>query len=279
MRAAFTTLATAAILSGSIGCAPGDDAVTDVGRRDDARTEDAAEVDAAPEAGCASNAECDDLIECTQDVCRAGGICGHTALDVLCAAGERCSETVGCTAEDCTSDDQCSDGVFCNGVELCVGGACFANPDGRDCSDGNVCTDDRCDADLDRCVHDFVPGEGCESDAADGAGPFDPLVHYAGDFLLAPTQSQACGVTYSIDSVSFSRSDTELQVFGPPCALRQAPPPSGAEFAVSCTQGCGTYSLSGTFSDSDNFAGRWTASFSGCPSCSNQDVAVIGTRL
>ena len=169
--------------------------------------------------------------------------------------------------------------MYCNGAEMCVGGDCFTNPDGRDCDDGNVCTDDACDSGLDRCTHTFLPGEGCESDAGDAAGPFDPLLHYAGDFLLAPTQSQACGVTYSIDSVSFSRSDAELQVWGPPCSMRQAPPPAGADFAVTCSQGCGTYSLSGTFSDSNNFSGLWTATFAGCPSCSNQNVAVIGTRL
>ncbi|MBI5499389.1 MAG: hypothetical protein HY907_04040 [Deltaproteobacteria bacterium] len=281
MPRTLTTLAAVGFLWWGAACAPPDDAVTDTGRPEDARAEDVAtEADAEAEAGCTSSSQCDDGIACTQDVCRAGGACGHTALDALCAAGERCVEAVGCTSSDCTGDEQCSDGVFCNGDEMCIAGDCFDDPAGRVCDDGNVCTADSCDAALDHCVYDWVPGEGCETDGGDSSTTFDPLVHYSGEFYFAPGQSQSCpGVTYSVDSISFVRTDPQLEVWGAPCAMRQAPPPDGATFSVTCTQGCGTYSLSGTFSDSNNFAGRWTATFPGCPSCSSQDVAVVGARM
>jgi hypothetical protein len=279
MRATVTVLAACLVLEAGAACAPGGGDDTDVSRREDGRVEADVAVDVDAEtAACTSSAECDDHITCTQDTCLAGGVCGHHALDALCAADERCSETEGCVPETCTTDGDCSDGVFCNGDEVCAG-TCFPDPAGRDCNDGNVCTDDRCDTALYRCVHDPLAMEGCESDGGDASVPFDPLVHYSGDFWLAPPQSQACGVSYSIDTVTFVRSDADLQVWGAPCSMRQAPPPTDASFSVTCTKGCGTYSLSGTFTDSDNFTGHWTASFSGCPSCSRQDVGVIGARI
>lgn len=263
-------------------CSPEADDATDVGRPEaDARpeTEDAqVEAEAEAEARvCSTSAECDDGVECTQDTCVAGGTCSNLPLDALCEADERCVPPVGCTAALCERDEDCADGNFCDGDEECIVGGCYEGP-ARDCNDGNVCTEDRCDPVLDRCVYEPVVLEGCDVDGGDASVPFDPLVHYDGAFWFAPPQSQACLVNYSFDTVGFTRSDTELRVTGAPCAMVQAPPPAGAEFAVSCTAGCGTYSLTGTFSNSNNFAGRWSASFSGCPTCSQQNVDVVGAR-
>lgn len=47
-------------------------------------------------------------------------------------------------AAGCSSDAECSDGVFCNGVERCFAGACQVGG-GSPCDDGNSCTDDLCD--------------------------------------------------------------------------------------------------------------------------------------
>ena len=52
---------------------------------------------------------------------------------------------------ECADDADCSDGVFCNGEERCIGGECIEGIRER-CADGDVCTRDACDADLDQCV-------------------------------------------------------------------------------------------------------------------------------
>lgn len=286
MRARWMAVLGPAWLVGAVaGCAPGEDE-GDVGRPEAEARVDAdvgADADAEAEADvrtCASHAECDDGIACTQDTCRAGGTCGNTPVDGLCPSGQRCSPTVGCTSGTCTTHAECADGVFCDGVERCLGGGCFDGPD-EACDDGSVCTDDRCDAASDRCVHDWVDVEGCEVDGGDVSTPFDPLVHYSGEFWLAPPQTSSCmAATYTIETVRFERTAARLTVRGPPCALVQEPPPDGADFSVTCTQsGCGVYTLAGAFSDANNFAGSWSAVFSGgCGLCSPQYAEVIGVR-
>ncbi|MFO0748401.1 MAG: DUF4215 domain-containing protein [Myxococcota bacterium] len=78
-------------------------------------------------------------------------------------------------AAECASDDDCDDGVFCNGRERCSAGACFASPTPR-CADQIDCTVEQCDEDADRCL--FVvdstrcePGQVCNPKA----GCFTPL--------------------------------------------------------------------------------------------------------
>jgi hypothetical protein len=51
----------------------------------------------------------------------------------------------------CTSSAACSDGLVCNGVETCLGGACVAGHAPM-CDDGIGCTDDSC-AEPGGCVH------------------------------------------------------------------------------------------------------------------------------
>jgi hypothetical protein len=53
-----------------------------------------------------------------------------------------------CTA--CTIDDDCDDGLFCNGSETCVSGTCQAGT-AVDCSDGVGCTDDSCNEGTNSC--------------------------------------------------------------------------------------------------------------------------------
>jgi hypothetical protein len=74
----------------------------------------------------------------------------------------------------CITDQQCDDGEYCNGAESCVDGYCEPGTP-PDCSDGDVCTRDECNEDLDRCENPAVtepPGtEGPVGDATctDGA--------------------------------------------------------------------------------------------------------------
>jgi hypothetical protein len=51
---------------------------------------------------------------------------------------------------------QCNDGLFCNGIETCVGGDCQAGTP-VDCDDGQPCTEDSCNEGTDSCDHITCP--------------------------------------------------------------------------------------------------------------------------
>ena len=63
---------------------------------------------------------------------------------------------------ECRSDQDCTDGVLCNGTEQCLRGHCAAAPP-EDCDDGSSCTVDWCDVLADECRHDPVAdGSACD---------------------------------------------------------------------------------------------------------------------
>jgi hypothetical protein len=228
-------------------------------------------------------ADCDDGHACTLDSCVVGNVCDHTPLSERCAAGESCTIARGCISS-CADDADCDDGDYCNGDERCLAERCAPGA-ARDCDDGNACTLDRCDSMLASCAYDLALG--CDagvSPTLDGGGPepFDPTVHYAGDFLVAPTQSLTCPgrATYTIATVSFSVAAGTLTVVADSLTLTQTPAPTGPSFDVTFVDGaCASYRLQGTFSDSDNFSGSWAATFGGtCTICSAMSAAVIGAR-
>jgi len=61
----------------------------------------------------------------------------------------------------CTSDPQCSDGLFCNGAEVCNAGTCQAGTP-PNCADSVACTTDTCNEGTDSCDH--TPNHGACSD-------------------------------------------------------------------------------------------------------------------
>lgn len=64
---------------------------------------------------------------------------------------------------ECVTDEECSDQLFCNGIETCREGVCMlAAP--VVCLDGNECTADRCDERTRRCVYEELTRD------ADGDG-------------------------------------------------------------------------------------------------------------
>ncbi|MCS6797521.1 MAG: hypothetical protein NZ898_03145 [Myxococcota bacterium] len=243
----------------------------------------------ASEAGrsCASDVECDDGIGCTLDQCAVGNVCRHRPLDEMCPTGQRCLAGSGCRAglpTTCRVDEDCQDGVFCNGVEQCVPGAgCFPG-EREDCDDGNACTLDRCDAEMDGCRYETAPG--CDAgvmptDAGPPCDPFDPTADYTGTYRIAPMQTSACGrATYSVSDATFSVGGGALRVRAGPFDLVQMPAPTGATFDVTASDGsCGNYRLQGRFDCRQRFEGRWSATFFGeCGICGNQDAAVVGLR-
>jgi hypothetical protein len=116
--------------------------------------------------------ECDDRNPCTADSCDAGTGCVHTRLDdcIPCGEGVGCDDGNPCTDDACVAgacrhvnDDAnpCEDGNVCNGAEACSAGRCSAGV-ALECSDGNVCTIDSCDA-REGCRHQAVPdGAPCD---------------------------------------------------------------------------------------------------------------------
>ncbi len=95
---------------------------------------------------------------CTTDTCDPILGCNWPNTDP-CDDGNLCTTGDTCAARTCTGDPvEClGDGNFCNGIEICnpLSGACEASD--LDCDDGNVCTDDSCDATattaLEACLH------------------------------------------------------------------------------------------------------------------------------
>jgi len=111
-------------------------------------------------ATCTSPKECDDGRSCTDDLCE-GGHCVHVPVDARCPAtvgacgrglcvgdkiadatgcsanpdASKCKDTEGCDAKyacvplgktgACKSDDECTDGSLCDGLERCVSGTCM----------------------------------------------------------------------------------------------------------------------------------------------------------
>lgn len=78
---------------------------------------------------CGSDADCNDHDLCTNEHCDAAT--GQCAYDHL----------------------ECSDGVFCNGMEVCTGGTCEPG-EPPDCDDGLDCTLDTCDSAADSCLNE-----------------------------------------------------------------------------------------------------------------------------
>ena len=70
--------------------------------------------------------------------------------------------TVCDPAEECCSAADCTDGIFCNGVERCVEGECeLGEP--IDCDDGLACTTDECDEYSNLCVYE-PDNSACDDD-------------------------------------------------------------------------------------------------------------------
>jgi endonuclease/exonuclease/phosphatase family metal-dependent hydrolase len=126
---------------------------------------------------------CDDDIACTDDTCNElTDACEFTAIDANCDDGlfcngaevcilfdgcqsttaPDCDDGLECTADSCNEstdscDHQpdnalCDDGLICNGFEICLAGVC-QNGSPLNCDDGNRCTEDLCNDELDICEH------------------------------------------------------------------------------------------------------------------------------
>ena len=95
-------------------------------------------------------------------------------------------KSAGVSVPECSADLECDDGQFCNGLELCIAGACQAGA-AIDCNDGIGCTIDSCNEATDACdnladdaacddglfctgIESCSPTSDCQSDPAPCSG-------------------------------------------------------------------------------------------------------------
>lgn len=146
------------------------------GERCEPEAADAAETGCALRTACANDSECSDNIWCNGEETCVDGICRGSG-PVVCE-----DDGIGCTEERCDenakacvhipSDELCSDGEACNGIEICSVDLDCQDGNPPDCNDGVDCTIDSCDsalgckniADHNLCEGDKIchPLEGCK---------------------------------------------------------------------------------------------------------------------
>lgn len=158
--------------------------------------------------------ECDDGVGCTSDTCIEGvGECQSVANHNLCLSTELCGLITGCAARSpCDRDDDCDDGLFCNGTETCVNGLCapgtepvvvdalgctidqcseaqdmvLNTPDNARCSDGQYCNGAEVCHPVNGC------GAGVPPVTADGVGCTVDSCNEALDFIEHVPDDTAC---------------------------------------------------------------------------------------
>jgi len=109
---------------------------------------------------------CDDMNECTEDVC-TDGMCSNTAVtdNTQCDLGGLPGRCMSGRCEGLCSRVDCDDGNLCT-EDTCdpADGICDYVP--VDCDDGNQCTDDACDAAGGLCSHTAVQDDTSCGDSA-----------------------------------------------------------------------------------------------------------------
>jgi hypothetical protein len=148
--------------------------------------------------------------------------------------------------QECYVDDNCADGVFCNGEEVCYTGECRDGAD-PDCDDSDACTSDSCDKSLDRCVHDPLqnPGE-IQGLLVDKPVPAEPVANLSWNGAAAADHYNL----YRGEAVDLSDMTCFMtDIFGTSADDDGAIPAVLFEYLVTGF-GCGGESTLGTDSDS-----------------------------
>ena len=137
---------------------------------------------ASAQGSCRSNADCNDGRFCNgTERCASIPFGGGFCIPGLPACvGVFCNETTDRCEPRCTSNAQCDDGLFCNGIEACSGNRCYPGI-APDCDDAFACSIDSCDESMRQCTHappdadrDGHGDARCFGDDCDDA---DPLRH------------------------------------------------------------------------------------------------------
>lgn len=118
--------------------------------------------------------DCSDGVECTIDRCD-GTVCVNERDNSRCMDSERCDMLLGCVDASCTRDENCDDGLACNGVETCDSGRCAEGVPVVCADDGIECTVERCDDTTGECrtdSNDALCDDGvpCTADSCSNTG-------------------------------------------------------------------------------------------------------------
>jgi hypothetical protein len=182
-----------------------------------------------------SPAACDDGNLCTEDGCATSGQCAHVALPDGTACGVQLACSTGqCVPvpPECLGDTDCSDGVFCNGAEVCDAGACRPGV-APICDDGQFCNGvETCDDGVGACLVGAAPDcsdgnacngfEVCDQGTQQCAAGAPLLCLDDGNTCTVETcePTSGCGVTVASDGTSCNDSG-EICLGG----VCQLPPP------------------------------------------------------
>jgi hypothetical protein len=167
----------------------------------------------AGECVAGSAVSCDDLVECTEDVCEEGGgtyFCNHIANDSKCSPNEVCApvyfpppssgcgEILNCTGQP--DGTLCDDGVYCNGIDECQGGVCVNVGLPLTCNDNKTCTLDSCNEAADACIFEEIDNDG------DGFGVCSGLNYDCNDSnsSINPAAAEDCANGVDDDCDSFA---------------------------------------------------------------------------
>jgi cysteine-rich repeat protein len=147
---------------------------------------------------CAGGPECASFCDEGAEVCGlapAGTTCsddGNACTDDACDGAGGCAHVPNVAP--------CDDGVFCNGADTCVGGACSVHA-GDPCAGGGECAD-RCEEAFDSCFSFdgcSDDGEMCTLDVCNGAGTCIHVAAYPG--LVCRPSSEECDVAEVCDHI------------------------------------------------------------------------------
>ncbi|MSP25008.1 MAG: LamG domain-containing protein [Myxococcales bacterium] len=144
-------------LCGQSGCATAPACMSD-GDCDDASFCNGEETCAMGQCKAGVPPSCDDAIDCTTGTCdEAKMSCTQIPDHAACGVGKLCSSEDGCVvAPECQTPVDCSDGIHCNGFELCDATLCVSGAP-PSCDDKVDCTVDLCEEASAGCAH--VPND------------------------------------------------------------------------------------------------------------------------
>lgn len=108
-----------------------------------------------PEPECTVDGDCDDGLNCNgaetcvSGFCQPGTPVDCSSLSDQCNDGV-CDEALECITQVKTDGTSCEDGLFCTENDYCSAGTCLSGTS-KTCDDGEECTTDSCNEDLDDC--------------------------------------------------------------------------------------------------------------------------------
>ncbi len=116
---------------------------------------------------------CDDAVFCNgADTCSNGSCSQHAGNPCAGPDGDgNCAESCNEAGDSCSSNDPngspCNDGLFCNGTDTCLGGACSSHS-GNPCDgpDGDIDCSETCDDVADACTGADPEGSDCNDGLA-----------------------------------------------------------------------------------------------------------------